>query len=99
MAARANELRWTGKPGHYEVYYLTLTDPLTGVGVWIRYTMLAPLSSTGDRPTCALWFAAMDPRPNGGQRALRQTYPIEELHHRRDPFELRISQAVLSNGA
>jgi hypothetical protein len=99
MAARANDLRWTGKPGHYEVYYLTLTDPGTGVGVWIRYTMLAPLPSTGAQPSCALWFAAMDPRPGGTLVAHRQTYPIGELRARNDPFELRLAEALLRDGA
>ena len=42
-----NALRWDGAPGHYEVYYLTLTDPASGVGLWIRYTMVAPLAETG----------------------------------------------------
>ncbi len=99
MAARPNDLRWTGKPGHYEVYYLTVTDPLTGVGLWIRYTMLAPLSTTGEQPSCALWFAAMDPRPGAAPMARRQAYPIEELHSRANPFELRVAEAVLRDGA
>jgi hypothetical protein len=97
MAMTANQLRWNGRPGHYEVYYLTLTDPATGVGLWIRYTMLAPL---GDRPpTCALWLAAMDPR-SGSQPVLarKQTFPIEQLRAHRTPFELRIGEATLTDG-
>ncbi len=93
----ANDMRWSGRHGHYEVYYLTLTDPDTGVGIWIRYTMLAPLGS--DPPTCALWFAAMDPR--SGARAVvarRQTFAIAKLEARRDPFELRLAGATLSDG-
>ena len=42
----------TASPGHYEVYYLTLTDPRSGVGVWIRYTMTAPLAGAGERAVC-----------------------------------------------
>jgi hypothetical protein len=98
MTATANELRWHGRPGHYEVYYLTLTDPDTGVGVWIRYTLLAPRG--GREPTCALWFALMDPRK--GRRpvqARKKTLPIDELHSRSEPFELRIGDAVLTDGA
>ena len=62
MPERWNGLQWRGEPGHYEVYYVTLTDPASGVGLWIRYTMVAPLPETGEEATCSLWFMAMDPR-------------------------------------
>jgi len=65
MGERWNELQWRGQPGHYEVYYLTFTDPGTGVGIWIRYTMVAPLAETGEEATCSLWFMAMDPSDPG----------------------------------
>ena len=52
-------LRWDGKPGHYEVYYLSATDPASGIGLWIRYTMVAPLPDTGREATCSLWLMAM----------------------------------------
>ena len=55
MAAQRNALQWDGSPGHYEVWYLTLTDPRSGIGVWIRLTMLAPLDGEA---TSALWFLA-----------------------------------------
>jgi hypothetical protein len=98
MALSANDMRWSGRPGHYEVYYLTLTDPGTGVGIWIRYTMLAPLGS--QEPTCALWFAAMDPRSGGGRvRAHRDTFPIGQLERQDEPFQLRIGEARLLDGA
>jgi hypothetical protein len=87
-----NALRWDGAHGHYEVYYLTFTDPGSGVGVWIRYTMLAPLSSPA---TAALWFLAMD--PNDGVVGRKQTLEIERLTHEADPFELRIGDATLTD--
>lgn len=92
--AGANSLRWNGRPGHYEVYYLTLTDPTSGVGVWIRYTLEAPVAG---EPSCALWFAAMDPA--GEVIARKQTFPIAELTTERDPFSLRIGAAQLGDGA
>src|SRR5438045_8899 len=58
-----NALQWDGDPGHYEVYYLTVTERTSGVGLWIRYTMLAPLHGA---PTCSLWLAAMDPGRGAG---------------------------------
>jgi hypothetical protein len=99
MASSANHLRWTGKPGHYEVYYVTLTDPGTGVGVWIRYTMVAPLVSTGQAATCALWFLAMDPRPGREPTlARKRSYPVTQMEAGADPFHLRLAGAALSDG-
>lgn len=50
--------RWDGKPGHYEVFYVTTTDPQTGTGLWIRHTMLAP---DDGEPTQSSWFMATFP--------------------------------------
>jgi hypothetical protein len=94
-----NALQWNGESGHYEVYYVTLTDPVTGVGVWIRYTMVAPLASVGEPATCALWFLAMDPRPGRpptfGRKA---TLPIGQLKAERSPFRLQVGDATLTDG-
>jgi hypothetical protein len=89
-----NALRWDGAPGHYEVYYLTLTDPRSGVGAWIRYTMLAPLTGAG---TCSLWFLIMDPA--AGPTARKQTFPVTELHCEAEPFRLRLGGATLEDQA
>jgi hypothetical protein len=98
MASGSNALVWSGQPGHYEVYYLTVTDPGTGVGFWIRYTMLAPLQSTGEPATASLWFLMMDPRdgatPTLGRKA---TYPVARLQARADPFELLIDASALTS--
>jgi hypothetical protein len=50
--------RWDGNPGHYEVFYITTTDPQTGTGLWIRHTMLAP---DDGEPTQSAWFMATFP--------------------------------------
>lgn len=92
-----NALRWYGEPGHYEVYYLTLTDPNSGVGVWIRYTMLAPLAVTGEPPSCSLWFLAMD--PSDGLFARKASFPIDQLAAEPDPFRLTIADAELTDAA
>jgi hypothetical protein len=98
MFPQSNALQWDGQEGHYEVYYLTLTDPATGIGVWIRYTMVAPLASTGESATAALWLLAMDPRPGHTPTVGRKvTFPVERLKSSRDPFELRIDTAWLSD--
>ena len=96
MGSSLNALRWDGQPGHYEVYYLTLTEPDSGVGVWIRYTMVAPLLAAGEPATASLWFLAMDPRPGRtptfGRKA---TVPIDRMEASTEPFELAIDGARL----
>ncbi len=93
MPSAPNVLRWDGSAGHYEVYYVTFTDPDSGVGAWIRYTMVAPVG--GEAATAALWFLTMDPA--GGVLGRKATFPAGELHAQAEPFELRIGQAVLSD--
>jgi len=90
----ANALRWDGAPGHYEVHYLSATDRGSGVGLWIRYTMLAPLE--GDA-TCSLWFMAMDPAAPGEGIGRKTSRPIGDLVATAEPFALRIGDAVLSD--
>jgi hypothetical protein len=93
MRSEANALRWSGGLGHYEVYYLSLTDAGSGVGAWIRYTMVAPL---GGDATCALWFMAME--PGGALHGHKRTLPIDRLVSRVAPFELRVGEATLDDG-
>jgi hypothetical protein len=97
MAERWNTLQWQGQPGHYEVYYLTLTDPATGIGFWIRYTMVAPLPETGEEATCSLWFMAMDPANPGANVGEKVSFPITELDAGAEPFRLEVGDATLTD--
>jgi hypothetical protein len=97
MASSPNALRWNGRRGHYEVHYVTLTDPATGVGAWIRYTLLAPLAAS-EAPTCSLWCLTMDPRGAAGAVLGRKaTYAIERLRPQDDPFQLVVADAKLTD--
>jgi hypothetical protein len=88
----ANALRWDGSPGHYEVYFLSATDRASGLGLWIRYTLRAPLQGAGE---CALWFMAMT---RGGARFARKaTSPLDALVARANPFHLTLGGADLSD--
>lgn len=90
-----NVLQWDGAPGHYEVYYLSATDPASGIGLWIRYTMRAPLPGKGDGE-CSLWCMAMD--ADGDLRIGRKTsFPLDRLVAEADPFRLTIGDAVLTD--
>jgi hypothetical protein len=97
MKPRWNDLQWNGRPGHYEVYYVTFTDPVTEVGFWIRYTMVAPLPETGGESTCSLWFCAMDRRDPSANVGRKVSFPIAELDAQRAPFRLRLGAAWLSD--
>lgn len=97
MPQRWNTLQWDGEPGHYEVYYLTLTDPRSGVGFWIRYTMVAPTSDREEEASCSLWFMAMDPRDPAANVGHKASFPIDELSSSAQPFELRIGESTLSD--
>jgi hypothetical protein len=94
---RWNDLQWNGDPGHYEVYYITFTDPASGIGVWIRYTMVAPLEETGEPATCSLWFCSMDPHSPDGNVGRKTSFPAGALSTGREPFRLRIGDAWLSD--
>jgi hypothetical protein len=87
-----NALRWDGSPGHYEVHYLTMTDPATGTGLWIRSTILAP--TAGDA-TCSLWFIATT--RDGPPVARKATFPIDRLQASAEPFSLCIAGAELTD--
>jgi hypothetical protein len=93
MAGNLNALRWDGGPGHYEVYYLSATDHGSGVGLWIRYTMVAPLDGEA---TCSLWFMAMDPK-DGSLTGRKHSRPASEMSAAAEPFELRVGDAVLTD--
>jgi hypothetical protein len=94
---RWNTMQWNGKPGHYEVWYVTFTDPATGVGFWIRYTMVAPLPGTGEQATCSLWLMAMDPVDPSRNVGQKVSFPVARLHTTAEPFELRIGDATLTD--
>ena len=90
MPSSPNTLRWDGEPGHYEVYYLTTTDPESGIGLWIRYTMVAEVDKD---PAWSLWFMATFPDAPAVARKL--TVPAADWSG--DPFRLAIAGAELTD--
>ncbi|HEX3318536.1 MAG TPA: hypothetical protein VHR88_10980 [Solirubrobacteraceae bacterium] len=94
MGSNLNALRWDGRPGHYEVYYLSLTDRGGGWGIWIRYTMVAPTDA--GQATASLWLMSMPPAGEGPALGRKATRPADALSATAAPFSLRIGDAVLS---
>jgi hypothetical protein len=94
-----NALRWDGTPGHYEVYYLTVTDRVTGVGAWIRYSMLAPSRQPTSSASCGLWLVVFDPRERPPWRyGELASFDVGQLCSRTEPFELTLAGATLTDG-
>jgi hypothetical protein len=53
--------RWRGKAGRLEVWYATLSDPLTRAGLWIHCETVAPLHGAAYAHGWATWFPPDEP--------------------------------------
>ena len=71
-----NVLQWDGGPGHYEVYYLTLTDPATRHrGCGSATTMRAPDDGDARVHACGSWRCT----PTATRFGRKATLPIDRL--------------------
>lgn len=93
-----NRMMWDrSSRGFMEVWYATLTDPATGTGVWLRYTLTAPTKADRD-PYCELWAFTFDAE-SGVDFAAKQRFGIDRLgtaNGRDDGALVRIGDAWLS---
>jgi hypothetical protein len=81
------------KAGHYESFYLKLTQPGGGRAAWIRHTVH---KRPGEAATCALWFVLFDadaPEP----RAAKRQFGADELAAGPDTY-IRVADATLTDG-
>jgi hypothetical protein len=81
------------KAGHYESFYLKLTQPGGGRAVWIRHTVH---KRPGEQPTCALWFVLFDAEA-AGPRATKRQYGADELGAPPGSY-IRVADASLGDG-
>jgi hypothetical protein len=81
------------KAGHYESFYLKLTQPGGGRGAWIRHTVH---KLPDESPTCALWFVLFDASASGPKATKRQ-FGADELAAAPDTY-IRIADAWLTDG-
>lgn len=92
-----NVRRWDGHArGHYEVWYLTLNDPGSRDGYWIRYTLESPLPGHGE-PYAQLWFARFSATDPAGTFGLNRKLPIASMTATAAPFAVTIGQARLGH--
>ena len=91
-----NLLRWDGiKNGFYEVYFLKWNDAKSRTAAWIRYTLTAP-ESIKVKPYCELWGIFFDIKEPKNNFALKQRFPIYAMSWGEEKFNIRISDASLS---
>jgi hypothetical protein len=91
----ANATRCQDRAGTYEAWYVTVADPASGQGFWIRYTTLNPSAGVAAEPHSALWAFAFDrhhPEANWGGKV---TFPLRALQTSSRPFRLRLEGASL----
>jgi hypothetical protein len=81
------------KAGHYESFYLKLTQPGGGRGAWIRHTVH---KRPKEQPTCALWFVLFDASA-AGPRATKRQFGADELASSPDTY-IRVAGATLTHG-
>ncbi len=95
---RDNTIIWDRRrTGHYEVWYLTLSDLATGAAFWIRYTLEAPQEGRG-APHARLWFSSFSPDGKGGEAARHLDVSIDRLEAGSDPFSVRMGDSELTHG-
>jgi hypothetical protein len=81
------------KAGHYESFYLKLTQPGGGRAAWIRHTVH---KRPGEQATCAIWFVLFDANAPG-PRATKRQFGADVLAAAPDTY-IRIADATLTDG-
>lgn len=92
-SARFPEKAARPKDGHYESFYLKLTQPGGGRSAWIRHTVH---KRPGEEITCALWFVLFD-ADAAGPRATKRQFGPDQLDSPSHSY-IRVADAVLGDG-
>ncbi|HYT80814.1 MAG TPA: tocopherol cyclase family protein [Actinomycetota bacterium] len=93
MAEQDNVHRVPGRSGVYEVWFLTLTDPVTGRGYWIRSTYLTPKQGPA---SAGVWFARFDPADPELTFGVHSRSAIWSIST--EEFDVRIDGGVMGSG-
>ncbi len=85
----ANRLRWDGRPGRYEAWYVTVAGRF-----WLRYSLRVPVDPHAEGE-CALWLADF----TGTPEARRATFPLETFRVPHDGWPVELGPGRLTGGA
>lgn len=69
-----NRVRFTGRPGHVESYFLRANHPVRPLAWWLKSTILAPLQGS---PVAESWFIFFDGE-RGTTFAAKRTEPFDQ---------------------
>jgi hypothetical protein len=83
----SNSLRWRGRPGWYEVWYLIVSGRF-----WLRYTIHVP-DDPAQEGEAALWLASFEERPS----ARKQVFPLESFRVPAGGWPLELGPARLGD--
>ena len=85
-ADRANAVRWDGRRGRYEVWYLVVAGRF-----WLRYTLRVPSDPAGEGE-CALWLVSFEGTPV----ARRELFPLELFRASAGGWPIEVGPGSLS---
>jgi hypothetical protein len=95
-AERDNLTRFDGKRrGFYEVYFIEVQDAAQSTGLWVRYTLRAPID--GSEPVAEVWGMYFDRRTPSKKLALKQTVPYSMARVARDRLHFAVAGCELTH--
>lgn len=90
-----NVAHWTGAPGEHEAWFLTLHDPPSARGYWIRSALLAPRAGPA---SAGVWFARFDRADPDLTFGIHRRHRIGWATVAPDAFDVRIGSSVMRSG-
>jgi hypothetical protein len=93
----ANATRSRARAGTYEAWYLSVSDPTTRQGYWIRYTSFNPARGVQEEAHSALWAFRFDHDDPGANWGAKESFRLDALQVQSRPFVARIGGALFAH--
>lgn len=77
--------RWRGQAGRLEVWYATLSDPVSRAGLWVHYELVAPAGEPAYRHGWATWFPPTETDTGAGTEPRTGRFGPEPVRVATDP--------------